>query len=111
DWPDAMNDLAWLLATHPDEKFRDPQESLHLAQNAYRISRSREPLSLDTVAAALADQGKFDEAVKTEQAAIDLAKSAGDQKVVEELTRRLSLYNEHRAFRDAPTSQTSPPSP
>ena len=35
---DALNDLAWLLATDPDPKLRDPARALHLAEEAVSIS-------------------------------------------------------------------------
>ena len=47
----ALNNLAWLFATCPDEKFRDGERALELASQA--VSLKRESFILDTYAEAL----------------------------------------------------------
>jgi tetratricopeptide (TPR) repeat protein len=99
DWPDAMNDLAWLLVTAPDEKLRDYKEAAALAGGAYQTSREREPLFLDTMAAAQAQTGDFKGALATQQRAIEVARAIGNDKLVAELEKRLKPYSEGRAYR------------
>ena len=57
-----MNDLAWLLATCPDGNVRNGAEALALVEPLVRRARRTEPAVLDTLAAALAETGRFTEA-------------------------------------------------
>ena len=54
-----LNDIAWLCATHPDKAVRNGQEALKLARQAVQESRGLVPETLDTLAAALAEEGQF----------------------------------------------------
>src|SRR5262249_6719446 len=51
----ACNDLAWLWATCPLERFRDGKRALEYATRACELTSYRNPASLDTLAAALAE--------------------------------------------------------
>ena len=64
-WPhntNLMNDLAWLLATCPDENVRNGAEALTVIRPLVQQTRRKEPAVLDTFAAALAEVGRFSEA-------------------------------------------------
>src|SRR5207244_8876872 len=109
DSPEAMNGLAWLLATDPDPKIRNGQEALALANAALKLSSARRADYLDTLAAAQAETGKCDEALKTIKSAIEIAKAAGDEATVKDLESRiktLSARKPHRRVR-APTTQAA----
>jgi len=67
----ALNNLAWLLVTVPDEELRDPKKALILAGSAVALERS--PVFLDTLAEAYYVNGLIDEAIKTIKEAILLA--------------------------------------
>lgn len=71
DNPDALNSLAWLLATTPDDAVRNGAEAVRLAQRACELTGQRHPAYLDTLAAAQAEAGRFAEAA-------DLARQAGE---------------------------------
>jgi Flp pilus assembly protein TadD len=103
DWTDAMNNLAWLLATHPDEKIRNGAEALRLAGTAYNATRRRVPLSLDTLAAALAETGRLEDAAKTEAAAVAAAEQIGDKQLAEQFRNR--PYAQGKPHRENPTSR------
>jgi tetratricopeptide (TPR) repeat protein len=60
-----MNDLAWALATNPNEKMRDIKEAVRLAEDACRLSGGREPRFFGTLDAAYAGAGRFEEAITT----------------------------------------------
>ena len=94
----AQNNLAWLRATCPDEKFRDGQAAIAAAKEACELSDWKNPDWLDTLSAAYAEAGQFKEAVKTQNQAIELASEA--QRA--DLESRLALYQEQKPFRDAP---------
>jgi Flp pilus assembly protein TadD len=61
--------LAWELATAPDEELRDGDEALRLAQRVYDAYPGRPALG-DALAAALAEQNRFDEAIQVIEQAL-----------------------------------------
>jgi Zn-dependent protease with chaperone function len=67
----ALNNLAWLLVTVPDQTLRDHERGLRLAKKAVALDRS--PVFLDTLAEAYDVNGMPSEAVKTIQEALSLA--------------------------------------
>ena len=88
--------LAWIMATCPDEQFRDDMLALKLAQQAIDADGEDDWRYLDTLAAAQASAGQFDQAQETIKKA--LAKSPQDQ--TEALAARLNLYTEEKPYRD-----------
>ncbi|WP_232103360.1 tetratricopeptide repeat protein [Gimesia algae] len=73
DSPHAYNGLAWLLATCPDETFRDGKRSLKLAKRNCILLITPEWNDLGTLAAAYAATGNFDEAVRLAKESLALA--------------------------------------
>ncbi|RLT06282.1 MAG: tetratricopeptide repeat protein [Planctomycetota bacterium] len=69
----AVNDLAWLLATAPEESIRNKNRALTLAKQACVMSAYKQWNTLDTLAAALAENGQFAEAEKWLETALTLA--------------------------------------
>jgi tetratricopeptide (TPR) repeat protein len=85
----AANNLAWILASHPDTGVRNPEKARELAELACRKSNYQEPAFLDTLAVAAAAGGDFDTAIKmAEQAAklYDARKSSAADGVRERLS-------------------------
>lgn len=72
----AANDLAWLLATSPDESLRDGDKAIDLAKRA--IATSPDPIFLRTLAAAYAEKGDFARAIETAEKAVKDSGSLGD---------------------------------
>jgi len=108
--PDSLpprNALAWILATHEDEKLRAGAEALRLAERTVQISSPNSPL-LNTLAAAQAEAGQFPQAAATAQKALELAQVAGQKEMAAQLQERLALYQKSKPFRDA---GLSPPKP
>ncbi len=93
-WPVAANNLAWILATHPDPQVRDAEQALRIAETLTQAH----PTFLDTVAAAQAANGRFDDARRNVTAAVALARDAGEHEFVRELESRLTLYREDQPF-------------
>ena len=100
DWPVPMNEIAWILATHPDDRFRKPGEAVRLAEAAADRTARRQPVILDTLAAAYAAAGDFDRAMATAQEATALAASGGQEALVGEVGKRLELYRQRKPFRE-----------
>ncbi len=78
DFAQALENLAWILATDPNPKLRDGQEALALAQKACKITNDKEAGPILTLAAAEAATARFSDAADTARKARDLAAAAGD---------------------------------
>jgi tetratricopeptide (TPR) repeat protein len=87
----VLNDSAWLLSTAPDAALRNGTEAVTLASRAVEITQDREPMLLGTLAAAYAEAGDFDKAVKTQQRATELATQQGNSRLAALLQGRLAL--------------------
>lgn len=70
---EATNDLAWLLATTTDDRVRSAARSLELAKVASQITHYKQWNVLDTLAAAHAENGQFDDAKTWLATALELA--------------------------------------
>jgi tetratricopeptide (TPR) repeat protein len=100
-YTDAANNLAWLLATAADPALRDPGEAIRLVE-ADAVA-SEEPWLLDTLAAAYAAAGRFDDAVRTAERAARIAER-DPTAITGEIRARLSLYRRRRAYVDRETT-------
>jgi tetratricopeptide (TPR) repeat protein/mono/diheme cytochrome c family protein len=100
NWPVPMVDLAWRLATAPDERLRQPDEALRLAERAAVLTGRQNIAALDVLAASYAAARRFDEAVTAEEAALALAVAAGMPGVADTLRARLELYRNREPFVD-----------
>lgn len=90
--PAAQNLLAWILATWPDPSIRNGPKALALAEELARVSAGRDPVILDTLAAAQAECGRFADALATARSAANLARTQGNAALTEEIRARLLLY-------------------
>ena len=97
DWALAVADLAWLLATAPDEDLRNGSEAIRLAERAVSLTGRRSATTLDVLAAADAEGGLFDRALEAIQAALALAPQ--NSAVVTAMRERQELYRQHRPYR------------
>jgi tetratricopeptide (TPR) repeat protein len=86
------NNLAWLRATAPRAELRDGPAALELARKA--CAAGEDCTRLDTLAAALAACGQFEEAASCQQRALDLAPE--DEK--DDFRSRLELYQAGKAY-------------
>jgi len=89
---EVQNNLAWLLATSPTAALRNGEKAVQLARQANELAGGRNPIILGTLAAALAEAGRFDEARESAQKAIELARAMGRKNWVERLSRELQRY-------------------
>ena len=89
--------LAWVLATSPDDAVRDGSRAVDLARSA--TEGSTDPWGLDILAAALAEAGRFEEAVEVAERAVAEAVVRRKATLAQEIRGRLSLYEEGRPYR------------
>lgn len=95
DDPLVLNSLAWLLSTAPDAALRDGRRAIELAVRAVKLENSKEWDTIDTLAAAFAEAGRFPDAVIAQQEAIKLAPAEEHP----DLKSRLQLYQANKPYR------------
>ena len=93
----VLNNLAWFLATCPDVNHRDGRRAVALATKACEISQWKDPNHIDTLAAALAEDGQFEEADRRAEEALKLFRK--DSSDYEESKKRQELYKQNKPFR------------
>ncbi len=98
DWAGVLNNLAWLLATHPRAEFRNGPEAVPLAERACQLTGGANPAMLATLAAAYAEAGRFADAVSTQQKVCDLAAAQGPSAQLDLFQRRLELFRSGHAY-------------
>jgi tetratricopeptide (TPR) repeat protein len=97
----ALNNLAWIHATSLDDRLRDGKKALKYAERALELSHGTDVHVLDTLAAAYAENSRFDKAIATAQLAQDMARKAGDSETAQRIGAQLELYKARRPLRDA----------
>jgi tetratricopeptide (TPR) repeat protein len=93
----AANNLAWILATHPDDGIRDPSTALRLAQHASEASNHQDAAFLDTLAVASAATGDFANAISYSEQAIQLYE-ARHNAAAAGVRERLELYKRQKPY-------------
>jgi tetratricopeptide (TPR) repeat protein len=101
DFPNALNNLAWLRATNPHRELRDGAEAVRLAERACQVTGDREAMFIGTLAAAYAEAGRYEEAVKTATQARDLARASGQQELARKNEELIGLFTAHQPYRQA----------
>jgi tetratricopeptide (TPR) repeat protein len=97
----AIAERAWLRATCPDPSFRNGRQAIKDATTACKLMEWRDEDTIDTLAAAYAEAGDFDSAVRYEQEALSTKGiSADDSKIFQ---YHLELYKQHRPYRETAT--------
>ena len=97
---EALNNLAWLRATHPDPKYRDGAEAVRLAERACEVTKYQRTIFIGTLAAAYAEAGRFPEAINTAQHARDLALKWGENALAARNLQLLELYKHSQPFHE-----------
>jgi Tfp pilus assembly protein PilF len=97
----ALYNLSWILATCNNERYRNGKEAVELATQLCNITKFRQPLSLDALAAAYAESKEFDAAVLTAEKGLKLAVHQRSKELVLGLKKRLELYQKKRPYRQS----------
>jgi Tfp pilus assembly protein PilF len=100
-----LNNLAWVLATSPEDKLRNGKRALELAKAACDLTDYKEAHILSTLAAAYAEVGDFAKAVEWSKKAVELGK---DQP---QLSKELESYRANKPWREAELSADAPNGP
>jgi tetratricopeptide (TPR) repeat protein len=95
----ACNNLAWLLATCPDNQVRDGAAAVQFAERTKEIVAKDNAAVFGTLAAAYAENGQFDQAVTSAERAISLVKDGTE--LAKQLRLQLESYQAKKAWRES----------
>jgi tetratricopeptide (TPR) repeat protein len=98
---DLQRRLAWLLATCPEGSVRSGVEAVGLAEEVLALS-GESAVVLDTLAAAYAEAGRFDDAVKAAERAYRLETTENRESAIEE---RLASFRRGMPYREEPAGE------
>ncbi|MBE0544939.1 MAG: tetratricopeptide repeat protein [Verrucomicrobia bacterium] len=93
----TLNEIAFKLATAPSPKLRDGPVALTLAEKAVAGTNRKDPMIVDTLAAAYAEVGQFTNAVRVQLEAIALLQ---DENQKNDCLTRLKLYESGLPYRN-----------
>jgi len=113
DFAPAYLRLAWILATAPDASVRDGERAVEIAQQAVALAVEDHPAALDALAAAYAENGEFEHAVRTaKQAARNATRTVveedGQPGKIVPIRQRMQLYRSERPYRDLHAGRSLP---
>jgi tetratricopeptide (TPR) repeat protein len=95
----TCNMLAWVLATCPDARLRDGPRAVELGRHGCGKASWKEPQIMDTLAAAYAEAGQFEEACAYEERSIKMLPPGTDTK---RYLARLATYRSRQPHRTVP---------
>ena len=97
---EALNNLAWLLGTCPEESLRNGSEAVQHAEQACQLTQFRRTILVGTLAAAYAEAGRFSEAVATVQKACELAAMFNEEALLARNRELLELYRAGQPYHE-----------
>lgn len=103
EFTNALNNFAWLLATDPVAGVRNGSLAVQYAERACELTQWKQPVFMGTLAAAYAEAGRFDDAVKTAERARDRAKALGSEAIANRNQELLEIYRQRKPFHEEAT--------
>ena len=95
----TLNGRAWFEATCPDSRFRNGQQAVTDARKAVAYGGPNKANYLGTLAAAYAETGDFDSAIRYEQEAMT---HQSERDSLPDPTGPIKAYRQHRPYRANP---------
>ncbi len=92
----AYKNLAWLLATCQEASFRDGKRAVEQATKACAISAWNDPIAVKILAAACAEAGDFENAVKWESEYLGTPRLSPQARA--DAQKRFALYLSHKPY-------------
>jgi tetratricopeptide (TPR) repeat protein len=102
-----LNNLAWVLATSPDDEIRNGKRSIELATQAAEETEFKQAHILSTLAASYAETGDFAKAIEWSKKAIEISAQA----LKPALAKELESYEAKKPWRELQTVATESAKP
>ncbi len=96
--PSLLNNLAWVLATSPDDNVRNGKRSIELGEEAAKLTEYKKAHILSTLAAGYAESGDFAKAREWSQKAVEAGDE--DKETQEQLKKELASYQAEKPWRE-----------
>ena len=93
----ALTQRAWFRSTCPDSSFRNGQQAMQDAKVACKLTNWKDATAIDTLAAACAELGDFDSAVRYGEQAIGAAEPSSLE--LKRCQQHQVLFKQHRPLR------------
>jgi tetratricopeptide (TPR) repeat protein len=91
----AVNDFAWLLSTAPDAGLRDGKLAVEYAKHACELGNWESAYDIRTLAAAYAEVGNFDDAVKWAKKCISIGLPTAENEIAQ---KELDLFEKKEPY-------------
>lgn len=98
----VLNNLAWLLATSPDDAIRDGGRAIELAKRACELTDWKEAHIISTLAAAHAEAGDFEAARTYSRQAVE--QGGSNDEIKSQLEAELASYRDNKPWRERQTA-------
>ena len=95
----VLNNYSWLLATCPEDQYRDAARALEYGKQAAEATLYAAPHILSTLAAAYAEGGDFESARSWSQKAVELGEKENHESL-DSLKKELESYKENKPWRE-----------
>lgn len=102
-----LNNLAWVLATSPEDALRNGQRAIELAEKAAELTEFKEAHILSTLASGYAEVGDYDKAVEWARKAVE----AGEGEIKDQLQKELDSYLAKKPWREKQEVKEKPDIP
>lgn len=99
-----LNNLAWVLATSPQDDVRDGKRAVELGHRAVEMTNQSEAHILSTLAAAYAESGDFDNAIQWSEKAVEQGSKEGNEQI-DQLKAELESYKKQEPWREKQDTQ------
>lgn len=106
--PQAFNDLAWILSTHSNPALRNGPEAVRLALKGCGLTDFHDPVLLDTLAAAYAEMGRYELALKTARKSAMILTATRDGPAQERTTELIDAFRARQPYRPGKRVSTLP---
>jgi tetratricopeptide (TPR) repeat protein len=93
-----LNNLAWVLATSPDDNVRNAKRSIELGTKACKLTDYKQAHILSTLASGYAESGDWETAIKWSSKAVEVG--SDEAETAEQLKKELESYKEKKPWRE-----------
>jgi tetratricopeptide (TPR) repeat protein len=94
----VLNNLAWVLATSPEDNVRNAKRSIELATKACELTKYEKAHILSTLASGYAEMGDWETAIKWSSKAVELG--SDEPETAEQLKKELESYKGKKPWRE-----------